>query len=52
MAMQDNKIVYSSTNDFLHYLTTRKEEKQKENNNRSYFLKASLKKRTNSYRYN
>lgn len=51
MAMQDNKVVYSSTNDFLRYLTIRQEEKQKEKTTKFPSLKSSLKKRNNT-KYN
>lgn len=52
MAMQDNKVVYSSTNDFLRYLTVRQEEKQKEKTTRFSSLKSGLKKRNSNTKYN
>ena len=52
MAMQDNKVVYSSTNDFLRYISIRQEEKEKEKTTRFSSLKSGLKKSTKYYKYN
>ncbi|MBC7474957.1 MAG: hypothetical protein H7263_11745 [Candidatus Sericytochromatia bacterium] len=52
MAIQNNKVVYSSTSDFLQYLTARTKEKEKSNG--KFSLKDVKKRESNnsSSRYN
>ncbi len=52
--MQDSKVVYSSTGDFLKYLSTRTKEKEKvENNYRSAnSIRNDVKRNDNNLRYN
>lgn len=53
MAMENSKVVYSSTGDFLRYLTTRQKEQEKRNNPRTASsIKNEMKRRNENTRYN
>lgn len=54
MAMENGKVVYSSTSDFLQYLSARTKEKEKPENRFTSVNKDSKKRNSNLYpkRYN